>query len=86
MEVFIHYSTVSNEFILGDGSLTGADTFRAEWTGLVDELLTKGRLTTEESEHLRKDLGIVGLVGSIDNDMSDTDITSTLNVFTNVCF
>ena len=60
----------------GDGSLTGADTFRAEWTGLVDELVALKRLTAEESEHLRNDLTIVGLVGSIDNDMSSTDITS----------
>ena len=61
---------------VGDGSLTGADTFRAEWTGLVDELVSLGRVTAEESSHLRSDLGIVGLVGSIDNDMSATDITS----------
>ncbi|KAJ3322827.1 6-phosphofructokinase, alpha subunit [Boothiomyces sp. JEL0866] len=59
----------------GDGSLTGADTFRAEWTGLVDELVSTGKLTEAESLHLRNDLAIVGLVGSIDNDMSSTDIT-----------
>ncbi|KAI8913669.1 phosphofructokinase domain-containing protein [Gorgonomyces haynaldii] len=59
----------------GDGSLTGADTLRAEWTGLVDELVAKGRLQQHECEHLRQDLTIVGLVGSIDNDMSATDIT-----------
>ncbi|KAL5036354.1 hypothetical protein BDV3_005050 [Batrachochytrium dendrobatidis] len=59
----------------GDGSLTGADILRAEWATLVDELIKQGRLTKEESEHLRSDLTIVGLVGSIDNDMSATDIT-----------
>lgn len=59
----------------GDGSLTGADILRAEWSGLVDELVATGRLTKEESDHLRTDLSIVGLVGSIDNDMSATDIT-----------
>lgn len=59
----------------GDGSLTGADLLRAEWTGLVDELVKAGRLTRQESSHLREDLTIVGLVGSIDNDMSATDIT-----------
>ncbi|KAI8893560.1 phosphofructokinase-domain-containing protein [Globomyces pollinis-pini] len=59
----------------GDGSLTGADTFRAEWCGLVDELVTQGKLTVDESKSLRNDLAIVGLVGSIDNDMSSTDIT-----------
>ncbi|KAL2918906.1 6-phosphofructokinase, alpha subunit [Polyrhizophydium stewartii] len=59
----------------GDGSLTGADILRAEWTGLVDELVATGRVTKAECAHLREDLAIVGLVGSIDNDMSATDIT-----------
>lgn len=27
----------------GDGSLTGANIFRSEWSGLLDELLKKGR-------------------------------------------
>lgn len=27
----------------GDGSLTGANLFREEWSGLLDELLKKGR-------------------------------------------
>ncbi|KAI7898857.1 6-phosphofructokinase [Cokeromyces recurvatus] len=58
----------------GDGSLTGADLFRSEWTGLNEELLENGRITQEESEAY-KHLTIVGLVGSIDNDMSSTDIT-----------
>ena len=62
----------------GDGSLTGADILRSEWTGLVDELVEKGRLTKEETVHLRHNLTIVGLVGSIDNDMSATDITVLL--------
>jgi 6-phosphofructokinase len=55
--------------------LTGADTFRREWQGLIDELVSLNRLTIEESKHLRSHLSIVGLVGSIDNDMSMTDIT-----------
>ncbi len=59
----------------GDGSLTGADMLRQEWTGLVDELVATGRVTKAQSAHLREDLTIVGLVGSIDNDMSCTDIT-----------
>lgn len=41
----------------------------------MDELVEKKRLTKEESAPLRHDLTIVGLVGSIDNDMSATDIT-----------
>jgi 6-phosphofructokinase/predicted lactoylglutathione lyase len=59
----------------GDGSLTGADMLRAEWQGLLDELVKKTLFTEEEVTHLRKDLAIVGLVGSIDNDMAATDLT-----------
>ncbi|KAG9225066.1 hypothetical protein CCMSSC00406_0008770 [Pleurotus cornucopiae] len=58
----------------GDGSLTGADVFRAEWPGLLTELKATGLINDEQIEkhaHLR----IVGLVGSIDNDMSLTDLT-----------
>lgn len=58
----------------GDGSLTGADLFRHEWPTLLEELVTTGRLTAEEVIPY-KHLTIVGLVGSIDNDMSSTDTT-----------
>ena len=58
----------------GDGSLTGADVFRSEWSGLTEELLKNDRITKEEAEAYTR-LTIVGLVGSIDNDMSSTDIT-----------
>lgn len=58
----------------GDGSLTGADLFRSEWPSLVDELVKNGDLTAEQVEPY-KVLNIVGLVGSIDNDMSGTDAT-----------
>lgn len=58
----------------GDGSLTGADRFRAEWPSLVQELLSKKVYTEKEVEPF-KNLNIVGLVGSIDNDMSSTDAT-----------
>lgn len=58
----------------GDGSLTGADTFRQEWPGLIKELLDKDRITKEEYEH-HQHLNISGLVGSIDNDMAMTDHT-----------
>ncbi|KAM5485547.1 6-phosphofructokinase, alpha subunit [Microsporum canis] len=58
----------------GDGSLTGADIFRSEWPGLLEELVSKGELTSEEIKPF-KSLNIVGLVGSIDNDMSLTDAT-----------
>lgn len=58
----------------GDGSLTGADIFRAEWPELIGELVTSGELTQEQVEPYQY-LTIVGLVGSIDNDMSSTDTT-----------
>ncbi|KAG0026616.1 6-phosphofructokinase, alpha subunit [Podila clonocystis] len=58
----------------GDGSLTGADLFRSEWPSLLEELISTGDLTADEAEPFAH-LNIVGLVGSIDNDMSSTDIT-----------
>ena len=58
----------------GDGSLTGADVFRGEWPGLLKELVETGELTEQQVEPYRV-LNIVGLVGSIDNDMSGTDAT-----------
>jgi 6-phosphofructokinase 1 len=58
----------------GDGSLTGADMFRREWPELLDELVDAGDLEAEVAAahpHLR----LVGMVGSIDNDMFGTDMT-----------
>ena len=58
----------------GDGSLTGANILRQEWPDLVKELADTGVVTREvAAEHTQ--LMIVGLVGSIDNDMVGTDIT-----------
>jgi 6-phosphofructokinase 1 len=58
----------------GDGSLTGADTFRREWSSLLEDLVQEGKLSAEEAgEH--RDLLIVGIVGSIDNDFSGTEMT-----------
>ncbi|KAM3834228.1 ATP-dependent 6-phosphofructokinase, liver type isoform 2-T2 [Vipera latastei] len=58
----------------GDGSLTGANIFRSEWGGLLEELVEKGEITEEISQAYRH-LNIVGLVGSIDNDFCGTDMT-----------
>ncbi|KAJ7284946.1 phosphofructokinase domain-containing protein [Mycena rebaudengoi] len=58
----------------GDGSLTGADVFRAEWPQLVDDLRATGSITEAQAK-IHSHLKIVGLVGSIDNDMSMTDLT-----------
>ncbi len=58
----------------GDGSLTGADILRREWPGLIEELVQKEEITAKQVDPF-KYLNIVGLVGSIDNDMSLTDAT-----------
>ncbi|EMP36946.1 6-phosphofructokinase, muscle type [Chelonia mydas] len=58
----------------GDGSLTGADTFRAEWSSLLGELVKTGGITAEEAKN-SSHLNIVGMVGSIDNDFCGTDMT-----------
>uniref|UniRef100_A0A8C4IFZ6 ATP-dependent 6-phosphofructokinase n=1 Tax=Dicentrarchus labrax TaxID=13489 RepID=A0A8C4IFZ6_DICLA len=58
----------------GDGSLTGANLFREEWSGLLDELVQQG-LISEEAARTNSVLHIVGMVGSIDNDFCGTDMT-----------
>jgi 6-phosphofructokinase 1 len=58
----------------GDGSLTGANLFRQEWSGLLDELVVTGKLSKEVA-HRHPYLAITGLVGSIDNDFFGTDMT-----------
>jgi 6-phosphofructokinase 1 len=69
----------------GDGSLTGADIFRSEWKGLLDELVALGQLKKAQAEPFQH-LNIVGLVGSIDNDMSSTDATiGAYSSLTRIC-
>jgi 6-phosphofructokinase 1 len=58
----------------GDGSLTGADLFRREWPELLAELIQNGSLDTETAAK-HPNLVIVGIVGSIDNDFSGTEMT-----------
>ncbi|GAA5998796.1 uncharacterized protein JCM10292_007239 [Rhodotorula paludigena] len=58
----------------GDGSLTGADRLRAEWPEHIQALLESGDISQEQYDTY-KHLNIVGLVGSIDNDMAGTDMT-----------
>jgi len=58
----------------GDGSLTGANLFSEEWPSLINELAENKKLTKEQVK-LHPRLNIVGLVGSIDNDLSGTDMT-----------
>ncbi|XP_050666337.1 ATP-dependent 6-phosphofructokinase isoform X2 [Leptidea sinapis] len=58
----------------GDGSLTGANLFRQEWSSLLDELLENNKITKDQREKY-KYLHIAGMVGSIDNDFCGTDMT-----------
>lgn len=66
---------INNLVIIGgDGSLTGAHIFRQEWSEILQELVAQGRITPEQAAQYPY-LRIVGLVGSIDNDMIGTDMT-----------
>jgi 6-phosphofructokinase 1 len=58
----------------GDGSLTGANLFREEWPELLAELAERGEIDGAVAETKRR-LTLVGIVGSIDNDMFGTDMT-----------
>ncbi|OJX94323.1 MAG: 6-phosphofructokinase [Micrococcales bacterium 73-15] len=58
----------------GDGSLSGLDLFRAEWPGLLAELVETGEIAPQIAE-AHPTLMIAGLVGSIDNDLVGTDMT-----------
>ncbi|XP_033640938.1 ATP-dependent 6-phosphofructokinase, platelet type-like isoform X1 [Asterias rubens] len=58
----------------GDGSLTGANLFRQEWSEHLKELLEEDLITDAEQKHCSH-LNIVGMVGSIDNDFCGTDMT-----------
>ena len=58
----------------GDGSLTGASVFHQEWPSLLAELADAGEISREDAK-AHPGLAVVGLVGSIDNDMFGTDMT-----------
>ncbi|XP_020501041.1 ATP-dependent 6-phosphofructokinase, platelet type isoform X2 [Labrus bergylta] len=58
----------------GDGSLTGANLFREEWSGLLTELVEQGLIKADAVQKYSA-LHIVGMVGSIDNDFCGTDMT-----------
>ncbi|XP_042200299.1 ATP-dependent 6-phosphofructokinase, muscle type-like [Callorhinchus milii] len=58
----------------GDGSLTGANQFRTEWSGLLADLVKQGKISMDEAKKSGH-LNIVGMVGSIDNDFCGTDMT-----------
>jgi len=55
----------------GDGSLSGLDLFRAEWSELLAELVAEGEVSQEVAD-AHPALMFAGLVGSIDNDLVGT--------------
>ncbi|GIX95397.1 ATP-dependent 6-phosphofructokinase [Caerostris extrusa] len=70
----IFHSITDLVVIGGDGSLTGANIFRQEWSSLLDELVETGVITVEKRAECGH-LNVVGMVGSIDNDFCGTDMT-----------
>ena len=58
----------------GDGSLTGALILCQEWEGLISELRLEGALPQVDGEPIAP-LRVVGLPGSIDNDLYGSDIS-----------
>src|SRR6056297_3024769 len=66
---------ITNLIVIGgDGSLSGANEFRSLWPEMLDELVERGEIT-EEARERNRHLKLVGLVGSIDNDMFGSDMT-----------
>ena len=58
----------------GDGSLAGAALLHQEWPALVAELAAQGRISPEAATR-HAHVTLVGLPGSIDNDIFGTDMT-----------
>ncbi|GJM40792.1 MAG: 6-phosphofructokinase [Ardenticatenaceae bacterium] len=59
----------------GDGSLTGAQFLYDEWPSLVAELAETGQIRPETAEN-HPHIHIAGIIGSIDNDMFGSDVTT----------
>ncbi len=58
----------------GDGSLTGAETLRQEWQDHLRALMEAGVIPPETLEK-HPALSVIGLPGTIDNDLCGSDIT-----------
>lgn len=56
----------------GDGSISGADRLKSEWSGLLDELRQAKKITDAQFEH-HTHLRISSMVGSIDMDFCGVD-------------
>jgi len=58
----------------GDGSLAAANLLHQEWSDLLQELIDSDAVPRDATNH-HSHLALAALVGSIDNDMSGTDMT-----------
>ncbi|MCJ7715200.1 MAG: 6-phosphofructokinase, partial [Anaerolineales bacterium] len=58
----------------GDGSLYGGSIFRKEWPELIKDLIKSGEIPADSAKKYPQ-LVIIGLPGSIDNDMFGTEMT-----------
>ncbi|WP_241698422.1 6-phosphofructokinase [Flaviflexus huanghaiensis] len=58
----------------GDGTLTGTNELKNQWSSLLAELVEKGEID-EETADRHPTLRVAGVVGSIDNDLVGTDMT-----------
>lgn len=62
---------ISNLVVIGgDGSLTGANLFRQEWSSLLDELLKDGKITDEQ----RKKHDVLHIVGMVSNHITQKNV------------
>ncbi len=59
----------------GDGSLSGAEVLYDEWASLTAELVSSGEISQKVADQHASIL-IVGIIGSIDNDMFGSDVTT----------
>jgi 6-phosphofructokinase 1 len=59
----------------GDGSLTGVNVLYQEWPGLIAELVETGVITQKVADK-HPHLAVAGIIGSIDNDMHGSDMTT----------
>lgn len=73
------YNLVTNRItnlvvVGGDGSLTGANVFKLEWRELLQTLVDEGRIDQALALECSY-INLVGMVGSIDNDMCGFSMT-----------
>jgi 6-phosphofructokinase 1 len=69
------HNGINNLVVIGgDGSLSGASLLHQEWSTLLHELVAQNHISAEMAAS-QASLTLVGLPGSIDNDLAATDMT-----------